>query len=96
MDLHASRISLKGAPLTIWRDDITGAISEALTLEVDRGVPFAEALASLQEAEDADDGRAFWISRREQYGRRNVLLAVPKVYLNESTQTPCVLCDKPT
>lgn len=82
MDLHATSISLKGPPLTIWRDDITGAVSEALTLEVDRGVPFEDARASLQEALDADDGReeaAFWVSRREQYGRRNVLLAVPKV-----------------
>jgi hypothetical protein len=79
MDLHASRISFKGPPTTIWRDETTGATSEALLLELDRGVPFQDALASFNEAMETEEGgAAFWVSRREQYGRRNVLLALPK------------------
>jgi len=86
MDLHATRISVKGPPVTVWRDDITDTSSEALLLELDRGVPYDDALASYNDLmaegngeDDGEAGPAFWVSRREQYGRHNVLLAVPKV-----------------
>lgn len=85
MDLSGTHVAIKGAPVTVWRDETTGASSEALTLELDRGAPFATALARFHESmegwqqnEEEEEEPAFYLSRREQYGRRNVLLAIPK------------------
>lgn len=86
VDLSGTHVAIKGAPVTVWRDETTGASSEAVTLELDRGVPFATALeryrASMEER-GGEQGKeeeepAFYLSRREQYGRHNVLLAIPK------------------
>eukprot|EP00892_Ulva_mutabilis_P003294 jgi/Ulvmu1/1336/UM011_0064.1 len=79
-DLPSSNISRAGPPSTLWVDPHSNLRTLRHTLRIDRGVSFAEAQKQLALQGDAAEanGSGFYISQREIFGRRLVLLAAAK------------------
>lgn len=79
-DLPSSNISRDGPPRTLWVDPHSNLRTLRHTLRVDRGVGFDEAQRqlTLQGGAAASNGSGFYVSQREIFGRRLVLLATAK------------------
>lgn len=79
-DLPSSSISRDGPPRTLWVDPHSNLRTLCHTLRVDRGVSFEEAQRqlALQGSGAAANGSGFYVSQREIFGRRLVLLASAK------------------
>lgn len=79
-DLPSSNISRDGPPTTLWVDPHSHLRTLRHTLRIDRGVSFEEAQRQLVLQGDAaaSNGSGFYVSQRDIFGRRLVLLATAK------------------
>lgn len=77
-DMPASNISQAQPPETLWTDPHSGLKTLQNTLRIDRGISYAAAVERLERECRAGDASGFYISKRDIFGRKLVLLATAK------------------
>jgi hypothetical protein len=77
-DMPASNISQAQPPEALWTDPHSGLKTVRNTLRIDRGISFTAAVERLERERRTGDASGFFISKREIFGRKLVLLATAK------------------
>ena len=79
-DMPASNISEAQTPETLWTDPHSGLKTLKHSLRMDRGISFSTAVERLErERREGDGVSGFYVSRRDIFGRKLVLLATATV-----------------
>lgn len=78
-DMPASNMSEAQTPETLWTDPHSGLKTLKYTLRMDRGIAFSAALERLERERREGDASGFYVSKRDIFGRKLVLLAAETV-----------------
>eukprot|EP01004_Peranema_trichophorum_P004276 NODE_320_length_2964_cov_43.202746_g276_i0.p1 GENE.NODE_320_length_2964_cov_43.202746_g276_i0~~NODE_320_length_2964_cov_43.202746_g276_i0.p1 ORF type:complete len:742 (-),score=180.79 NODE_320_length_2964_cov_43.202746_g276_i0:62-2287(-) len=76
VDIHGESIKVVGDPMTIYKDNVSGAITANITLNIDRGIKWTRALEKFRTPATTSTLNGFYRSKKAIYGRHMYVLAL--------------------